>query len=218
MPHNRRQYNKRPSGNNYNKYSGYLSTADKALRVALSVRKLVNVEYRSIITPFLIDPNTTGATVDLSAIAQGDDVANRQGNKVRAKYLSIRGFVAKHASATNTQLRMMVVRDNNGSTTPPTIGSLFTTVTVFRQNKNKRGDPQTNSRFSVLWDKFIILDDIKQIDAQVNFSMSLDHHIFFSGTAATDEGKGHLWLLIASSEATNDPIVTVDSMLKFIDN
>lgn len=197
---------------------GYLNTASKALAVAYAVKKLINVEYRSITTDFTTDPSTAGAVVNLTAIAQGDDIANRQGNKIRAKHISVSGQVSLNGSATITQLRMMIVRDNNGSTTQPAITDLFTDVGTFRQNHNKLGDAQSNSRFSILFDKHILLDDQDRRQVAIKWSSSLDHHIFYSGTAATDEGKGNLYLFVASSEATNDPVLSVDAMVKFIDN
>ncbi len=220
MPkHYNRSYkpNKRRSGA-HSKYSGYLDTASRALTVAYAVKKLINVEYRTVRTAFTADPNSTGAVVNLTAIAQGDDVDERQGNKIRAKHLKISGSVGLNASATRSQLRMMIVRDNNGSTTVPGIAALFSTVAVFVANRPKLSDPQRNSRFTVMWDKYILLDAINQEQAGFSFSMPLDHHIFYSGTASTDEGKGQLYLFIASNEATNDPAVGADAIVKFIDN
>ncbi len=219
MPYKKR-YNKRRSGahSKYSNVGSYLNTASKALAVAYAVKKLVNVEFRTITTAFTSDPNATGATVNLTAIAQGDDIANRQGNKIRCKHISVKGHIQINGSATISQVRMMIVRDNNGSTTQPTIASLFTSATVFRQGKNKLGDPQTNSRFTVLWDRFVNLDSTNQEQVYIKWSSSLDHHIFFTGTASTNEGKGHMYLFIVSNEATNDPGVSIDAMVKFIDN
>ncbi len=204
-------------GGSYN-YGSYLNTASKALAVAYAVKKLINVEYRTITTAFTADPNSSGAVVNLTAIAQGDDIANRQGNKIRAKYIKCKGTIVINASATTSVLRMMIVRDNNGSTTIPAITSLFTDVTTFFNNNNKLGDPQTNSRFTIMFDRFVQLDAVNKSQAVVNWSRTLDHHIFYTGTAATNEGKGNMYLFIASNEATNDPVVTVDAMVKFIDN
>ncbi len=219
MPY-RKKYAKKskPANGAYSQYSGYLDKASQALSIAYAVKKLVNVEYRSITTAFTTDPNSSGAVVNLTAIAQGDDIANRQGNKIRLKHISCRGRVGINSSATQSRLRMMIVRDNNGSTTQPAITDLFTDVTTFRNNQNKLGDPQSNSRFSILFDKYVLVDAIKQDQMSFNWSMSLDHHVFYTGTAATDEGKGNLYLFSASSEATNDPVVTIDAMIKFIDN
>ncbi len=212
MPHKR--YNKRV----YKRKSNYMGTAARALSLALAVKKLVNVEYKTVTVTFPVDPNSTGSVTNLSAIAQGNDIANRQGNKIRAKYLSVAGNVSMHASATESQLRLMIVRDNLGTTAQPAIADLFTDVGVFRSGRNKLGDPQSNSRFSILWDKYILLDAINNTQVKINWSSSLDHHIYYDASAATDEGKGNVYLFLASDQATNDPILVCDSMLKFIDN
>ncbi len=195
-----------------------LNTASKALVVANQVRRLVNVEYKSKQTTFTVDPNSSGAVLALTNIAQGDELDQRDGQKIRAKYISVGGNILQNGSSSSTITRLMIVRDNNGSTTQPSITSLFASAADFFNGKLKLGDPQTNSRFSILWDKVVITDLSSNFRKNVQWSSSLDHHIFYSGTAGTDEGKGHLYLFIASNEATNDPVVAIRSMVKYLDN
>ncbi len=176
------------------------------------------MEFRTITTALTSAPNSTGAVVALTAIAQGDDIANRQGNKVRAKHMSVRGHININASATSTHGRMIIIRDNNGSTSQPAITDLFTDASTMRIGKNKLGDPQSNSRFTILWDYTYTLDAVNKNQTYFKYTQELDHHIYYTGTAATDEGKGHLYLFTVSSESTNDPVVSADCMVKFIDN
>ena len=196
----------------------YLDTAAKALTVAYAVKKLLNVEYKSLTTSFTVDPNSTGAVLHLTGMGQGDDFGERIGRKIRLKSINVQGSIVINASATATILRMMIVRDNNGTTTQPAITDLFASASVFATNLNKRGDPQSNSRFSVLMDKFVQLDAVRQSQVKVKHYSQQDFHVYYSGTAATDEGKGALYLFIASNEATNDPVVSVDCQIKWIDN
>ncbi len=197
---------------------GYLDTAAKALAVAYAVKKLINVEFHTLNTFLPVDPNTTGATKNMTAIAQGDDIANRQGDKIRLKYLSLSGTIKLHASATTSQVRLVLVRDNNGSTTQPAISDIWVSAAFFLDNKHKTGAPQVNSRFTILYDKFFLINSVGNNQVAFNWSSSLDHHCYFTGTQGTDEGKGHIYCMIASNEATNDPIVTADIMVKWIDN
>ncbi len=176
------------------------------------------MEFRTISTNLTADPNSTGAVLALTAIAQGDDIANRQGNKIRAKHLSVRGHIQINGSATTSHGRMLIIRDNNGSTAQPAITDLFLDASTMRVGKNKLGDPQSNSRFTILWDYTYTIDAINKNQVFFKYSMELDHHIYFTDTAATDEGKGHLYLFTASNEATNDPVVSANCMIKFIDN
>lgn len=198
---------------------GYLDTAARALAVAYAVKKLINVEFFNFRAVFTVDPNTSGAVVNLTAIAQGDDDNDRQGNKIRAKYIQVQGNIKLNAStATDTNTRMVIVRDNNGSTSQPAISDLYSSVAAFIANKPPFKDPQSNSRFSILMDKWVNVNDISTRAKPVQWSMSLDHHIYFTGGAATDEGKGHLYLFIASSEATADPVVAITSVFRYLDN
>ncbi len=196
---------------------GYLNTASQALAVAYAVKKLINVEYFRVATSFNVDPNTTGAVANMTNISQGDGTSNRQGNKIRAKQLLVQGKIRLHPSATDSHVRMVLVRDNNGSTTQPTIAQLYGSATNFFNNLLKVGDPQTNSRFSVLWDKLVLLNSDTPTKG-VHYTMPLDHHIYYSGTAGSDEGKGNIYLMIASNEATNDPIVSILCQVVYIDN
>ncbi len=207
----KRRYRRKPQSR------GYLNTAAQALAVAYSVKKLINVEYLRIATSFTAAPNTTGSVVNMTAIAQGDTITNRQGNKIRAKQLLVQGKIQLHASATDSHVRMVLVRDNNGSTVAPTIAELYGSAGNMLNNLLKVGDPQTNSRFSILWDKLVLINSDTPTKG-VHYTQSLDHHIFFTGTAGTDEGKGHIWLMIVSNEATNDPIVNILCQVVYIDN
>ncbi len=202
----------------YKRFKEYQGDAQKALMIAQGVRRLINVEYFNISTDFTSDPSTSGAVVNLTAIAQGDTDASRQGSKIRAKHIECSGVVTLNASATNSRVRMVIVRDNNGSTTIPAITDLYSTVLRFVDGRPKLGTAQSNSRFSILNDRMIIVDAGHGLTQKFFWSSSLDHHIYFSGTGATDEGKGHVYLFIASNEATNDPVVAANANLKFIDN
>ncbi len=224
MPFNqgyKKKYPKQQRGR-YSQYkacgSMVLSDATKALAMARQLRGLINVEYHSLSTVFTADPNTSGSVQNLTAIAQGDTVNARQGEKLRVKHIEVGGIITLHASATNSQVRMMIIRDNNGSTTAPSISSLFANATTFFTNRLKLGTPQTNSRFTVLWDRYIIMDAGHGLTQKFHWSSGLDHHVFFTGTSATDEGKGHMYLFIASNEATNDPVVAANATIKWIDN
>ncbi len=196
----------------------YLNTASQALAVAYAVKKLVNVEYKSLTTPLTVDPNSTGAVKAMTAIGQGDDFNQRNGRKIRLKSIRVMGIMQKHASATTSVLRIMLVRDNSGTSTQPAITDLFADAATFATGANKKGDPQSNSRFSVLLDRLIFLDDVGSIQRQIDWYSKTDFHVYFSGTGTTDEGKGAIYLFIASNEATNDPIVSVDCQIKWIDN
>ncbi len=210
MPNQRR----RPIG----RKRKHQSVATKALALAQANRRNHTVEYKNHNADMVSDPNSTGITTSICAIASNPDLEDRIGNKIRLKYLKLSGSVSVNASATFTAYRFMVVRDNNGSTTIPNITALFATVAAFVANENKLGDPQRNSRFTILYDKWIYVDVLGPRHVSFKKTLSLDSHCYFSGPLSTDEGKGALYLYQASDEATNDPIVTADFTLKYIDS
>ena len=195
----------------------YLDKASQALAVAYAVRKLVNVEYKQVRRTLNADPNTSGAVINLTNVAEGTGENERNGEKIRAKHINVQGTVTLNSSATASRYRLCIVRDNNGSTTMPAITDLFESVTEFQEGKPKSGDPQSNSRFTVLFDKMYYVDTSNR-QKRINWSSSLDHHIFFTGAASTDEGKGHIYQFVASNESTNDPVCNVVSSVKYIDN
>ncbi len=218
MPRRRRQRQTMHAGKGgYWKQYGNLDTASRALAVAYAVKKLINVEYHSKKTDWTVDPNTTGTVLNLTAISQGDDFSNRQGRKIKLFSIRSMGSVRVNASSTRSHGRFMIVRDNLGSTTIPAIADMFVSVAQFLANQPKLDDPQTNARFTVLFDKFYILEQEQSIK-KIDHYQKIGSHVTFTGTAGTDEGKGNIYVFSASNEATNDPIVAVSTVIKYIDN
>lgn len=201
--------------------SSYIRNSQQLVKLARDVyllKKLINVEYKSLRTAWTADPSTTGAVLSLSALAQGDDFSDRQGRKIKLFSIRHTGRVSLHASATNTFGRFAVIRDNLGSTTAPTIADVYGSAANFLGNISKDDDPQTNARFSILYDKWWTLNSATQENLEISSYRKIGSHITYTGVAATDEGKGNLYLMSVSSEATNDPSVLVVTTIKFIDN
>ncbi len=165
-------------------------------------------------------PSTTAVVQNVSFVAQGDDVSQRHGRKIHAKSVSIRGSITKQSSATGTKVRMMLFRDNLGTTTAPTLADLFTDEDDFFDNRHRIINEQPMKRFSILWDKMIYLNE--NFDGNVpvsgfSFSKKLNHSILYTGTAATDEGKNSIWFMSGSNEGTNIPAVTGDIVFRYSD-
>ncbi len=217
-----RDYKKRNPG----RRPGYKSCAQmamadaaKALAIARSVKAMFNVEYKSKRTAWTADPNTTGAVLNLITMIAGDDFDERSGRKVKLFSIAHKGSITMNGSATDTMVRAVVVRDNLGTTTQPSIADMFGSASNFFNNLPRLDDPQTNARFTTLYDKWFALGlDSAHFRMPVKSYKKIGSHVTWTGTANTDEGKGTLYLMIASSEVTNDPIVNVVTTIKFIDN
>ncbi len=79
---------------------------------------------------------------------------------------------------------------------------------------------QPMKRFTVLWDKYIVLRE--NFDGETSaigfrFKKKLNFDVLFTGAAATDEGKNHIYFVSGSDEATNVPAVTGDIVLRYSD-
>ncbi len=178
-----------------------------------------NVELKTISTNFTVDPNTTGAVLHMTGIAQGLDVDERIGNQITVRRLVIKGSVIANATPASTKIRMMIVRDNSGNTTPPTIANLFTVVGDMFANKPRRGDAQSQARFTVLWDWFSITSsDTNSEGVWFDRTIKLNSRVRYDDTTASDEGKGALYLFSSSSEGTNDPIVAAACQVFYTDS
>ncbi len=163
-----------------------------------------------------VDPNTTGAVVPLTAIATGDTITTRAGRQIILKRLDAMGTITLHSSATASFVRMMVVRDNIGSTTPPVITDMYTSAVQFANNKQTLDTPQIRHRFTILWDKWIALDAGQGLVKTFKFVKRLNTRCFFTGSASTDGGTNNLYLFIASNEATNDLIVNASCHVHWV--
>ncbi len=217
MPYNRRYRRRRPR----RRYQGggYLNTASKALAVAYSVKKLLNVESKSLRTTLDTTPDNTPVITALSNPAQGDDFNARNGRKIRLQSIRVKGRVTVNASAVSSIFRLVIFRDNNGSTTAPVITDLYPDAAAYNGGIMTNDDPQTNSRFSILYDRnFLLVSTGGSEMRSINQYKKIASHVYFTGTAATDEGKGMIWMITSSNEATNTPSVLADAVVKFIDN
>jgi len=165
-------------------------------------------------------PDTTAVVQNISFVAQGDDVGNRQGRKIHAKHISVSGTIVKNQASSANGVRMMIFRDNLGTTTAPTLADLFTDENDFFQNQHRLINEQPMKRFTILWDKFFALNesfDGQSLMVPFKFSKKLNHNILYTGTAATDEGKNSIWLMSGGDEVTNVPAVRGDIVFKYSD-
>ncbi len=199
---------------------GGKSTKSLASQVAKNTAALAKVEVKTTRTEFVVGPSTTTTVTDVTQLVEGVGEGQRIGRTVQAFSISARGSCEGHPTAPNNKIRFMLVRDNLGSGTPPTLSNLFEGEADYHDNEHKRDDVGTNVRFTVLWDKYIILNenyDGQQQAKAWKFYKKLNHKVTYSGAGATDEGKGSIFLYQGSNEASNVPTVTGDVIFKYTD-
>lgn len=197
--------------------------ATQALSIANKVKSQLNVEYKHIdVSSLTTNMTDSGTCLHLTPIAQGDDNTDRNGRCVRAKAIQLRALVEGHVSAaTNQTVRVMIFRDNqNQGSTPAVADLLKATVTIGPLELRETDEEQ--GRFKVYMDKIYNLEpnysgaNPRRI---IEFYKSVNHKVYFEGTAAANSGKGTIWMLIISDQATsNYPIIQYNTRVTFVDN
>ncbi len=191
-----------------------------AKKVNKNTKRLSGIELGRRRITMDTSPDTTAVVQNVSFVAQGDDVGDRHGRKIHAISLSVSGQVRKAAASPSTSLRLMIFRDNLGTTTAPTLGDLFSDENDFFQNQHRLINESPMKRFTILWDKFIVLNegfDGATTVQSFRFNKKLNFNVLYTGTAATNEGKNSVWLMTGSDEASAVPTLAGDVVFKFTD-
>lgn len=188
--------------------------AQKAWSGVQQIRKLINVESHRLDVSFGAAVDNSGSTTHLSAIAIGDTSSTRTGSTVLCKELRVRIAFQKHASATNTVVRYMLVVDKQQvADTSPAVTAVLTTADVLSHLVS-----DNVGRFKILKDVTIDLDAAHVMRTYQYYLPLTDHHITYNGSASTDVNKNGVYQLVLSNEATNTPSVTSINRLEFYDN
>lgn len=188
--------------------------ANMALNIAKSVASKQNVEYKSHEILGSLNPDTSGEVVFLSGIAQGDSQIQRNGAQCKAVSLNVKYYITKHASASNTIVRIIFFIDSETDATLPTIAELLGTsvsVTSFKNETWKR-------RFIILKDITHNLGDKTCVDVQ--WYKKLKMVMKYSGDANTIDVAvdNHLFMAVISTEATYTPSLYYRTKIKYLDN
>ncbi len=222
MPYNRTYKKRVPKARGQSKVGYALTVASKALKTALLVKSLINVEmHKKDISPGGIVIPTSGDIQLLNGIAQGDRNENREGSSVRLKYLQLKGTLSGHASATSTRVRFLLVIDKNPRMLLTTIADILDTSTnLIHALRNK----DNLHRYHVLRDFITIVGTGGNTNQEknINFYKKFNKIIKFedgdTSALITAIRNNALLLVMIGDEATNVPIFTYTSRIGFIDN
>lgn len=188
--------------------------AESALKGVKFIKGLVNSEMLKLDNggSSAIDNVTSNSLIPLHAIAQGDGDSARTGNSIFARALNGNINFEKHASATYTYVRCMILMDTQqvGDTTP-------TVLTVLQSDWASHLNTATVGRFKVLYSKIVVLNSARP-SVQIKYNKAMRHHIRYNSTASTDIQKGGIYMLLTSSESTNTPTVRYNLRLSYHDN
>ena len=189
--------------------------AMKAYRGVRYIKGLVNSEkHHHDVALGSSDPTTSGSSHNITAIAVGDTISTRTGNSILMKSIAWRYCLEINASATRTQVRILIVKDlQQGADTNPTMAQVLENVAV-----DSLLNIASLGRFTILKDETILLDNVNRSQVFRKGYYPMSHHVRYNGTASTDIQKGGIYVMYMSNEATNFPTLDAEYRVSFYDN
>lgn len=216
MPYKKRFRNQSKSTRYMNTAQKALSTGTAALMLARQIKGLVNVEkHRHLITTTATNITNTGSMTYLTAIAQGDNAADRQGNSLLVKGISSKLYMYLNNSGTIPAVVRVIyfidlqqVADGSPAVTD-VLESASVTAPLNRTNVG---------RFKVIKQYYTMLNPGGKENQIKNDYIKLNHHVRYNGSATTDIQKGGLYRLTLSNLTSIYPIIEGDEIVQFYDN
>ncbi len=203
-------------GKAYRKVKQYGKGAAILYRDVKYLKSVVNVESKVIDDTTSSTANTAGVITNISLIAEGSDYNERNGRRIKLQSLQIRGQLTQHASATNTSLRVIIFKTRNNQSAEPAVLD----VLQFASENSMLNASDNQGSFTVVSDRTVHMSNVNSTNYGYNMYHKIQTHIDFSGSAATEAsiGRGALYALLISNEASNTPTVNFHSRIRFVDN
>lgn len=215
MPFRRTRFRRRFRGR-AKKGITYRQIGSKVWRDIRWLKSMINVEKKYLDITFDSAVSSTENFQLLNGMALGDTSITREGQSIKMINLFLRAYITMHASATTTQVRLMIILDTQPNAAAMTAAELLASTSNILS-------PLTigyGSRFKILIDKLFRLDTNK-LNLEYKHFMKLGMHTKYNtsnnGTIA-DITKNSLYLMLVSDQATNTPNVSFWNRLRFIDN
>lgn len=207
MPYSSRRYSK-PRGVYVKKQPTAKQIAYRALKAAQRSEKKKEVKHNAV-TVADTTPDSTGSIEELSVLSAGDSNNNREGDVVFPTSLRFRGRLVKNASATTTQVRMLIFQWL--SEAPGAVSDILvsTSVQSFKSENNRY-----QSR--ILYDRVFTLDSASKDSMFIQKTIKLKGMIAYPQSSSAANRNG-IWVLLLSNEATNVPTLNLESRLYFKD-
>lgn len=217
---------KRYAGSRYLNRSGYTrypsTTLKKLSRKVARLSAHRETKYHDV--NFAKQPGTTALISQLTAIAQGDTILERNGQTVYGKYCLLRWWLDPAASATKHELaRVMIVQSLKHSTTIPVAADILegsaTPFDFLEVTDANRGG------FKVLYDKMISVGDLStgcassEPQGQIYIDLTKCIPIYYDGTAATDQARGNIYMLtVCLQDNTNKATINGATRVAYTDS
>lgn len=196
----------------------YWQTVPAVIKSIGYLSSMINSEVKQVDvtqTNQSVDNSTGFVSSCLTLMAQGDGDNQRNGNKILAKDLHIKGSLQINAANTGSQyVRLMLVCDREASGAAPTVSDLLQAISPFASI-----DEDFSRRWVMLASKIIPLNTQRPSTTFTMFK-KLPFHIFYgAGTGAvTDIKENNIFLVALSDQSANVPTITYYSRFHFYDN
>lgn len=158
--------------------------------------------------------NDTGTSILMNAVPIGDNANGRTGLSILMKAIYVRATLTKHASATNSRVRCIMIIDNQQQAdSTPTLSTLLGSSFSIVHPLNV----ENLGRFTVLYDRVYNLTTDKP---NVNFKLykKIQLHTKFNGATGSDIQKNGVYWLQFSDEDTNTPTISSYFRVRYHDN
>ena len=133
---------------------------------------------------------------------------------------SFLGRAIVNPSATNFScLRLLLIRDMENPGSDPAATDIFETVSGAVTTRSSLN--YTNrTRFSVLFDEYIIVDKVTNWGNPIRAELNLERHIKYRGSGATSASaaEGALYWVAVSDETTNNPGLAIYLQFEYTDD
>ena len=224
MSYARRRYRRRRRPSRFKKWNRRLSTANKALKVAYGVKKLLNVEYKYF-DDYVTNAAPTSATIyNLSEIPQGDGVTSRDGNQVKCVSIQFQMYLRNNTQSTRSCLYRVILFQvfSQDDTAPdwsdPEVGLLdFATIIAYRNL-----DGSARNRYKILKDWKVILEkDAERGDKKIyRYYKKTNFRMRFGSSSTGQPRKNSLYLLVIPQSVVGGYYPTMDYniRLRYLDN
>lgn len=208
----RRRYSRRPGQN----LAGQaLSLAKFAAKNVGFLKGIVNAEKKRYDLEMSSSTvNNTAQFYNLNDIAAGDDVNQRNGNSILAKYLTFQGIFTSNAASTHSFVRYVIFMDTQNQSATPTAAQLLQNAT----NVTSPINSDYSKRFIILRSGIVPLNNAGGNSQTVDVYVPINQHIRFTGTATGTYYTNTLYLMILSDINTNPPAFAGSSRLVYYDN
>ncbi len=197
-----------------------VNDAARALAIAKSVRRLVNVEIKNFdIQQLSEDLTQTPVIVPLSNIAVGDTTNSRDGSQCKMVGIDLNYTITQATAGTSSFVRILLIQDKQTNQAIYTPADLLENDAA-QQNIVSPRNLDNLKRFTVLYDRTIKLDGDGNRSHIVKKYIKKEVLLRYDASTSdiADLTQNSISLMQMTSAGSNLPFITSFNRLRFIDN